>query len=399
MSAHEIALRVGKCAGYRSSIENARQNFDSLRSEPLGPQLPVCPAGVHSLGLIMRGSRTISFRFPVCHLLVLLLLVVWMPAANAAKSYSSGSHSFSSSRSSSSGHSSSSGRSYSSGSSSSGSHSYSSGRSYSSGSGRTYSSKSSHSLSPESGSGRSYSSGSGGGKSFFRRMLEDKSEPANKSPGAASGSAFSFDTGAARAQKEAASKREFSKWKQSSETPPPRTGGGFDGTPRRPADYSPAPRTPPLFVPTPQVYTTRRVRIEHVFAPYYSRPVVVYRDPYSSFFWWWLLDRSLDERAYWAYHHRYDMDAARYQTLLATDTNLEARVRQLEAQQVAVNPKYVPSGLDPDLMYNDRYVHRVYSNRPTAAGRLCFWLILVPAVAATGAFLVWLVFVKRWQTA
>ena len=40
--------------------------------------------------------------------------------------------------------------------------------------------------------------------------------------------------------------------------------------------------------------------------------MVVYHDPYNSWFWWWLLDQSLETRALWAYNHRLDMDQARY---------------------------------------------------------------------------------------
>ena len=57
-------------------------------------------------------------------------------------------------------------------------------------------------------------------------------------------------------------------------------------------------------------------------------------DPYSSLFWWWLLDRSIDEQAYWAYHHRYDMDSGRYDALMASNQQLQNRVTQLEAQQI-----------------------------------------------------------------
>jgi len=96
-------------------------------------------------------------------------------------------------------------------------------------------------------------------------------------------------------------------------------------------------------------------------------------------FWWWLLDRSLDDRAWWAYHHRYDMDPARYQALVATDQQLQARVTELEAQQqVQRDPSYVPAGVDRDLMYSDQYVNRAYSNRRTTAGVLSFWLLAVP---------------------
>jgi hypothetical protein len=122
----------------------------------------------------------------------------------------------------------------------------------------------------------------------------------------------------------------------------------------------------------------------------------VYNDPYNSYFWWWLLDRSLDDRAYWAYHHRYDMDPARYQALVANDAQLDARVSQLEAQQVARDPSYTPTGLDRDLMYSDQYVARNYSTRSTPAGAVAFWVVAVPsAIAATG-FFIWLIWFKRW---
>jgi len=127
--------------------------------------------------------------------------------------------------------------------------------------------------------------------------------------------------------------------------------------------------------------------------------VVVYRDPYNSFFWWWLLDRSIDDRAYWAYHHRYDMDPARYQALVAENRQLEERVSQLEAQQVPRDPNFVPQGVDRDLMYSDRHVNQVYSNRPTVSGKVAFWVLAIPLGLGACGFFVWLIFFKRWQTA
>jgi hypothetical protein len=123
---------------------------------------------------------------------------------------------------------------------------------------------------------------------------------------------------------------------------------------------------------------------------------VRYSDPYSSFFWWWLLDRSLDDRAHWAYHHRYDMDEGRYQALVQHDAALESHVRQLEAEQVPVEPNYTPPGLDRDLMYSDQQIQRAYSTRSTRAGRVSFWVLAIPTALGLGWFLVWLVFFKRW---
>ena len=141
------------------------------------------------------------------------------------------------------------------------------------------------------------------------------------------------------------------------------------------------------------------MRIYNVFNPYASRPVVIYQDPYNSLFWWWLLDRSLDDQAWWAYHHRYDMDPARYQALLANNQQLEARVEQLEAQQAPRDPNYTPSGVDRDLMYSDRYLEHAYSNRPTTLGAVSFWLLAGPTALAVCGFFIWLIWFKRWQTA
>jgi len=76
---------------------------------------------------------------------------------------------------------------------------------------------------------------------------------------------------------------------------------------------------------------------------------------------------------------------------------LETRGRQLAAQQVTVDSKHVPPGLDPDLMYSDRYVQRAYHNRPTSLGRVSFWILAVPMALGLGGLLIWLVFLKRWS--
>lgn len=330
-------------------------------------------------------------------LLAALLLASW-PVSVSARGYSSGgrhsysshsssfgggaSHSFSfGSSSGSSSHSSSSGssgsifssghHSYSSGSSSSDEssrHSYSSGKSYSSGFGSLFSSGSSGSS-----SSRPHSSGSGSGSS-----------------------SFSFDTAAAHARSEQASRDGYTHYRESQNSaPPPR-----DSTP--PPTYTPRTTTirvyhQNVYIPDAVVLSTRPARIRTFFQPYYLRPIVRYNDPYSSLFWWWLLDRSLDDRALWAYNHRYDMDAARYQALLDQDAQLQARVQQLEAQQTPVDPNYVPSGLDPDLMYSDEHLQHVYDTRPTASGQIAFWLFGVPLACGVCFVFIWLMFFKRWN--
>jgi len=220
---------------------------------------------------------------------------------------------------------------------------------------------------------------------------------------------MTFDTSAARANKESASKRDFSNYQQSQSpkssgysgpVPPviPRTqssgGGGWYGR-----ATSPYYHTTTVWYPDPYMYSTHYVRIHSFYAPYWSRPVVVYNDSYSSFFWWWLLDQSLENRAQWVYNHRYDMDDARYRELVYKDLALENRVAELEQRQVPRDPNYVPTGMDRDMMYTDKYVNQAYANRPTHNGQIIFWSIMVPTAIGVGGFFIWLVFFKRWHTA
>ncbi len=386
-------------------------------------------------GTFPRESRPCVFSaWWFTQVSIFCLSIALLPLGAEAKSYSSGGgKSYSSS--SSSGRSSSSGSSRSSSSGSGGSRSTSSSGSPSksspssgggssrssspggnSGSSKNFSSSSGKSYSSGDNSSKGYSAGksysSGSGRTFSPEPdRSPNSSFPNKSSAPATSSGFSFDTPAARAKKEAESKRTYSNYKETqipkptapdfnsrnSGTPPVIPQPGSTETIRNrtyPQDYRRQ-----TFNPNPQTYATRRIRIEHVYAPYYSRPTVVYRDHYNSLFWWWMLDRSLDDRASWAYHHRYNMDTTRFQNLLANDAELASRVRQLEEQQVATNPHYVPPGIDPDLMYTDQHFNHVYSNRPTTTGRFAFWLLLIPTGIGTAWLLGWLIFFKRWQTA
>ena len=302
------------------------------------------------------------------------------PSSGSAQSFSSGG-----------------GKSYSSGStfSESGKHSYTSGKSYSSGTGHAFAT-----------SGKTETA-----STFPKAPAVRTASPDSPRPG------FSFDTAAARAGKEEASKQEFTRFKDSQPKPAgarsapapslagpatapsvaPRSDSYRAGPPPiRPSDGS-SRRT--IYIPDTYTYSSRPVRIYNVFNPYAARPVVFYHDSYSSLFWWWLLDRSLDDRAWWAYHHRYDMDPARYQALMQTDQQLEQRVSQLESQQAPRDPNYSPVGLDRDLMYSDERINHVYSNRPTTSGKIAFYALGVPMAFGLAGFFIWLIWFKRWQTA
>jgi hypothetical protein len=339
-------------------------------------------------------------------------LVAWVlvgalcPTGSYAKGYSSGGHSYSSSSHSSF---SSGGHSFSSG----GGHSFGSGgsRSFGSGAGAGFGSRGS----PSAG-GKSYASGSawrgdnrhgyGSGKSYASGLGPlFGSGPALSGPRPASPrrDGFSFDVAAGRALKEQGSRHAFQQYKDARAATGPF--GGSSGAPSYQGKPPPLLARngnswrPPGYVPDTDILVSRPDRARVIFGPYYSRPTVTYQDPYNNFFWWWLLDRSLEDRAWWAYHHRYDMDAARYQALLASDQQLQARVAQLEAQQPARDPNYVPPGMDRDLMYSDRYVANAYNNRPTFLGVAAFFILGVPAALALCGFVIWLIWFKRWPTA
>ena len=300
------------------------------------------------------------------------------------------------------------GRSYSSG----GSRSFSSGssKSYTGGSGKSYSSGASQSRSYNS--GKSYGSGSSGSAPASGSGSSSGSTFTRKSP-ASSGPAF--DSGASRAAKEQSSKKDFATYQHNDPTrsttpggngaggvPPviPRgtttSSGGYGGN--RSSSSTTTYHHTTVYVDH-TIYSTRPYRMRSYYEPYYSRPIVIYHDNYSSFFWWWLLDRSLEDQALWAYHHRADMDAARYQALLNSNAALENRIHQLETQQVAPNPSYTPNGLDQDLMYDDQTVNRAYAARPTKSGQAAFWLVMVPTAIGITWLFGWLVFFKRWRTA
>lgn len=304
-------------------------------------------------------------------------------SGGASKSYSSGSKSYSSSGSKPS--------------ASSGSKSYSSGKpSASSSGGKSYSSsgggsKPSTTTAPPKPASSSVS-GSGGKSYTSGNKTYTAVSPASGSSKPKGGV---FDGGASAAQKRAESKAAYVKGPEPKSTYTTPTG---KETKIDPGSKS----VEKIRTMDHDKYVTREVRIHTFYQPYYSRPIVVYNDPYNSFFWYWMLDRSLEERAMWAYCHHSEIDSARYQALLAKDARLEARVRQLEANKTARDPSYVPSGIDPDLQYTDDYVDSIYNPHvesaaaPTHIGRVLFWVFMVVLIGGVVAFVVYMVFVKNY---
>ncbi len=263
-------------------------------------------------------------------------------------------------------------------------------------------------------------------KEQSRIAYSSRSPNASPSPGPASSPSIvhpsgktyaknGYDSAAAQAQRREESRVAY----EAGTAPKPsyRTPGGID----RPI----APNAPQVQhvrrVVTPEVWRTRPARIGYVYGPYFGMPVVVYNDPYNSFFWYWLLSQSLDSQASWTYHHRYAMDQARYNDLLNRNAELATRVNQLEQSKLPRDTSFTPPGIDPDLVYADDYLDAAYNPQevesdapswpeigysppaPSSNTRLKnAWKALwhgVFAIAATAAIcflLIWLIFIKRW---
>lgn len=296
------------------------------------------------------------------------------------------------------------------------------GKGYSSGGGRSYSSggssfrssgssfssgrSSSFSSSKPSTSSRGYTSGNKGytssGKSYTSGTV-NKSAPSTGPPNRKP--TDNFQSLAAKDQRKAESREAYQRAtapKQSYTTP---KGNSVN-------IKSDDKRVTQVRSITHENWVHRETRVSTFYSTYYLHPpvaVVHYNDPYSTFFWLWMLDRSIDDRARWAYNHRYDMDDARYRDMIAKDKQLEARIRQLEAEKKARDPNYVPTGMtEPDLQYTDEFVNASVNptpkpyNGPTLAGffygvwvliKWCFYIMLILGLIAG---LLWVIFVKEW---
>jgi hypothetical protein len=242
---------------------------------------------------------------------------------------------------------------------------------------------------------------SGGNSPAGRRYSEGSSAPSPHGRDFALGRHDTFDTGAAAAQRRAESQREFQRGTQPRSTYTDSRGQSrsIDPKDRRVEQVRNE--------VTPDRWYTRAQRREQEFgrvSPPVNQPVVVYQDPYSNLFWWWLLSQSLDNRAYWAYNHYDSMDRLRYRDLLEHDQALANRVRELEAKQVPRDPSYSPPGIDPDLMYEDHYVEAAVNPQPATPAQTSpasghhfgRWLLRFMLIGALLGFMVWIVFIKRW---
>lgn len=108
------------------------------------------------------------------------------------------------------------------------------------------------------------------------------------------------------------------------------------------------------------------------------------------------------------YHHRDQMDSARYQELLAKDAELKARLEALEKEKVARDPNYVLPALaqNPDLQYSKDFVTAAYNPVPVATqtptvsdgtvGKVFFWIFVILILVLAVGMVVYFVCIKEY---
>lgn len=141
-------------------------------------------------------------------------------------------------------------------------------------------------------------------------------------------------------------------------------------------------------------WVNRESRSNVTYNHYHNKPPIFaptssFNDHFNPWFFMWLMEKSSDDRARWVYHHKEDMDPERYKQLSSKDTQLEARVKQLEKEGVKKDSTYVPKGIDADLQYDDDFVDAVVNpekevsddkSSGASGGWIAFWIVIAVIV-------------------
>ena len=312
------------------------------------------------------------------------------------------------------------------------------GKSYSSGGrsgGGGFSGKSSTGIG--SFSGKSYSSRSSGSGSFSGKSYSG-SKPSTPSYKPPSSSGKSYSSGSSSKPSTPSYKPPSSSGKSysSGSNPPPSTtnsGKSYSSVPKQPADSGTSSRKPgssdfnsdlsksakkqqsqiqyeasikpkgayitpkgeskPIKEDAPSVSSVRRYVTHERYVTYDNRSSTFYQGyspaPYNDFFSPFLMGYlfssavNSSDRAYWAYHHRDQMDEVRYREMLAKDAELKARIEALEKQGTPRDPNYVVPGMseNPDLQYSKEFVDAAYNP------------VIVEQERTTSTFPMWIVIV------
>ncbi|WP_165228078.1 hypothetical protein [Aquisphaera insulae] len=112
----------------------------------------------------------------------------------------------------------------------------------------------------------------------------------------------------------------------------------------------------------------RHVTVYHYAHPYdyyWGRPVGYGIGPYSTGFWWMMMEWNAERRAQWLYHNQARLSAEAYADA-ARDAEVQRRLAALEAQRVPRDANYVDPEFasDPTDQYDQGYVEAAYN--PTA---------------------------------
>jgi hypothetical protein len=171
----------------------------------------------------------------------------------------------------------------------------------------------------------------------------------------------------------------------------------------------------PIKEDSPSVTSVRRYVTHEKYVTYDNRSSVFYHGyspaPYNDFFSPFLMGYlfssavNSNDRAYWAYHHRDQMDDARYREMLAKDAELKARIDALEKQGVARDPNYVVPGMaeNPDLQYSKEFVDAAYNpvaveqpQESGSGGAVAMWIVIIFLVLTLGGIVVYYLFIKEY---
>lgn len=110
-------------------------------------------------------------------------------------------------------------------------------------------------------------------------------------------------------------------------------------------------------------WVRREERETSFYAPYASRPIVMYNDPYHPLLTYWLLSQSIENQALWMHHHQNSLsDSARVDAIYKENAQLKAKVDALS--NTPRDPTWSPSGVDVDLPYNQNYVNASFNPKP-----------------------------------
>jgi len=124
----------------------------------------------------------------------------------------------------------------------------------------------------------------------------------------------------------------------------------------------------------------------------------------TMFLLWMVNSLSNSQRADWIYHHRSEMDDQLYNKLVADNSQIKARLQELETQKTVRDTKYEPPGIDARAQYTATAnqvqedatlatVQEQAEEKPAAGS----WVTAIIVIAAIGLGAIWyLVCVYKW---